>query len=107
MKSLIVAKNTIYRQYDHDFSYVYYTKKLELLEERFETFKWMLGVEGLSYDMTTSVFTAPEKVWHYIFDVSDVICFQSISDYLQYIVVYTSGNVNGVTHSTCEHVFAG
>lgn len=72
MKSLIAAKKAICRQYDQDFSYVYYIKKLTSLEERFSTFKWMLGVDGFSYDPTTNRVTAPEKVWHYIFDVSHV-----------------------------------
>lgn len=57
--------------YNHNqnFSSEYGQKKLALLEKRFKTFSWMLGLEGVSYVAETNVVTAPDDVWDLILEV--------------------------------------
>lgn len=70
MSTLIAAKDTIRRHYDQDFSYVYINKKLDLLEQRYSTFKWILEKDGVNYDPSTNIVTAPVKKWS---DITAVI----------------------------------
>lgn len=72
MRYLITAKDTICRDYELDFSYIYFLEKLDLFKEQFWTLKWMLGLDGVKYDATTNMVTAPNKVWHDIFSVSNL-----------------------------------
>lgn len=65
----MAAKDRICNDFKQDFSYYYYLTKLDLLEQRFFTFKWMLTFDGVIYDRNANVVTAPDPVWYSIFEV--------------------------------------
>lgn len=67
--SLRQAIDSIQHQYKHDFSFVYALKKLDLLETRYNTFNWMLSVEGVSHDPSANLVKAPEETWRVILKV--------------------------------------
>lgn len=66
-KPLMHGIDAINYNYTSEFSYVYGLKKLELLEQRYKTFSWMLSLEGVNYVSSTKLVTAPDPVWQQIF----------------------------------------
>lgn len=59
---------------NQEFSYAYGLKKLNLLEKRYTTFSWMLGLDHVAYVASTNVVTAPDDVWMNIFEVISATC---------------------------------
>lgn len=64
------AKNYVCWRFEQDFSYKYCVTKVENLERRYSTFKWILSIDGVKYNPTTNVVTAPNAVWKAILRVS-------------------------------------
>lgn len=50
LTTLIAAKDYICQRYEEEFSYVYFLKKLDLVEQRFSTFKLILSIDGVKHD---------------------------------------------------------
>lgn len=66
---LIHAIDAVNYNYTREFSHVYGLKKLNLLEQRYKTFSWMLSLDRVNYVSSTNLVTAPDHVWKYIFHV--------------------------------------
>lgn len=64
------AKNYVCWRFEQDFSCKYCVTKVENLERRYSKFKWILSIDGLKYNPTTNVVTAPNAVWKAILRVS-------------------------------------
>lgn len=74
--------------YNHgqSFTYVYGINKLDLLEQRYKTFSWMLGVDNVSYEASTNLVTAPDDVWKYMIKVYIILC-KTFSFNILYIIL--------------------
>lgn len=72
-QSLWQAIDMVNHQYNQNFSYTDGLKKLELLEQRFKTFSWMLSLEKVVHDPESNFVYAPEDVWKVILKVMQLI----------------------------------
>lgn len=78
MHSLMDAKDKICNEFKQDLSFHYCLTKLDLLEQRFLTFKWMLTFDGLIYDRNANVVTAPDPGWNSILEVNIMLNSSSL-----------------------------
>lgn len=77
--SLLAAKDYVCWRFEQEWSYKYCLRKLNLLEKRFSTFKWMLSIDGVKHDPETNALTAPDEVWKSILRVSFIIPFNTLT----------------------------
>lgn len=59
---LVRAIDFVNHTNNQEFTYTYGLKKLDLLEKRFLTFSWMLGLDHVTYVASTNIVTAPADV---------------------------------------------
>lgn len=69
MVSLVHAIDATNKQHNTDFSYCYGMTKLDLLEKRYKTFKWLLSLPGVVYDPIANLVSASDAKWKYILKV--------------------------------------
>lgn len=72
--SLMHGIDAINYNHSTEFSYVYGLKKLDLMEQRYKTFSWMLSLENVTYDASSNVVNAPHDMWKSIFEVQHLNC---------------------------------
>lgn len=65
---LMHAIDSINYNHSQKFSYVYGLKKLDLLEQRYKTFSWMLSLDKVRFDSSTNMVMAPDSVWKFMFE---------------------------------------
>lgn len=74
--SLLHAIDATNMQHNTDFSYCYGLTKLDLLEKRYKTFKWMLSLPGVVYDPVENLVSAPDVKWKFMLKVRFVCTFR-------------------------------
>lgn len=72
-RTLWQAIDMVNHHHNEEFSYTYGLKKLDLLEERFKTFSWMLSLEMVVHDPEQNFVYAPEDIWKIILKVKHFI----------------------------------
>lgn len=69
-RALVHAIYNLCHNHNQDFSFEYGAKQVDSLMQRHKTFKWMLCLDGVSYDKGTNVVTASNTVWKQILKVN-------------------------------------